>query len=83
MSLEWTPKTPRASFTDDNGHVHYKRFIRIKDGAKLYSVNVKTFRALAENAEAIYRINGTIILVNLDIFDEYLESYREMKGRRK
>lgn len=75
MSLEWTPKTPRSSFIDDFGHKHYKRYVKYKDGATLYSMGTTKFCQLAKEAKAVYKIDK-LCLVNLDIFDEYIESFR-------
>ena len=52
-----------------------KRFARYKDGAELYSMSIKTFTNLAKEAKAIYKINK-LVLVNLDLFDSFLEDYR-------
>ena len=35
---------------------------------------------LASDAEAIYRLDG-IVLINREIFDEYLEKFHEKKER--
>lgn len=53
-----------------------KKYVRYEEGAKLYSLGLHTFQQLAKEAGAIYRIKR-IVLVNLDIFDEYLEAFRE------
>lgn len=53
-----------------------KKFVRIPEGAQLYSIGVNTFRQLAIDAGAIYKIKR-IVLVNTEIIDEYLESFRE------
>ncbi|MEE1086463.1 MAG: DUF6462 family protein [Schaedlerella sp.] len=53
-----------------------KKFVRYDEGAKLYSMGLHTFQQLAKEAGAIYKIKR-IVLVNLDIFDEYLEAFKE------
>lgn len=53
-----------------------KKYVRYEEGAKLYSMGLHTFQQLAKEAGAIYRVKR-IVLINLDIFDEYLEAFRE------
>lgn len=52
-----------------------KKFVRYAEGAKLYSIGEALFAKLAMEAHAVYKINH-ICLVNTEIFEEYLESYR-------
>ena len=53
-----------------------KKFVRYDEGAQLYSMGLHTFQNLAKDAGAIYRVKR-VVLVNLDIIDEYLETFRE------
>ena len=53
-----------------------KKFVRYDEGAQLYSMGLHTFQNLAKDAKAVYRVKR-IVLVNLDIFDEYLEAFRD------
>ena len=53
-----------------------KKYVRYEEGAQLYSMGLHTFQQLAKEAGAIYRIK-IIVLVNLDILDEYMEAFRE------
>ena len=53
-----------------------KKFVRYKEGAKKYSLGLTKFQALAKEAKAVYKING-IALVNCEIFEQFLESFRE------
>jgi hypothetical protein len=53
-----------------------KKYVRYEEGAQLYSMGLHTFQQLAKEAGAIYRIKR-IVLVNLDILDEYMEAFRE------
>ena len=52
-----------------------KKFVRYEEGAMLYSMGVHTFQQLAKDARAILKIDR-MVLVDLDIFDEYLETFR-------
>ena len=52
-----------------------KRFVRYREGAELYSMSERKFMDLAKDAQATYKLNQ-VVLVNCDILDEYLESFR-------
>lgn len=52
-----------------------KRFVRYQESEELYSVGLHTFEQIAKEAGAIYKIRR-LVLVNLDIFDEYLDTFR-------
>lgn len=52
-----------------------KRFIRFKEGSELYSMSQPKFEQLARAAGATYKLNK-LVLVNIDVFEEYLESFR-------
>lgn len=54
---------------------NYKRFVRYTEGAEMYSMGISKFQELAKDAKACYKINR-LVLVNLDILDEYLETFR-------
>lgn len=53
-----------------------KKFVRYAEGAELYSIGLTKFRQLAKDAGAIYKIDK-LALVNTEIFERYLESFRE------
>ncbi len=52
-----------------------KRFVRYRDGSKLYSMSQSQFEKIAKEAKAVYKINK-MVLVNIEILDKYLELYR-------
>lgn len=52
-----------------------KRLVRYKEGAELYSMGLNKFQSLAKDAGAILKIDR-LVLVDLDVFDEYLETFR-------
>ena len=54
-----------------------KRLVRYKEGAKLYGMGVNKFQSLAKDAGAPYKLNR-MVLVDLDIFENYLETFREL-----
>lgn len=53
-----------------------RKYLRYKDAELVYSIQHKKLLELADRAGAIYRIDG-YVLINRDIFDEYLEQYRD------
>ena len=52
-----------------------KRFVRYPEGAEMYSMSLSKFQQLAKDAKACYKVNQ-LVLVNLDVLDEYLETFR-------
>lgn len=52
-----------------------KRFVRYPEGAEMYSMSLSKFQQIAKDAKACYKVNQ-LVLVNLDILDEYLETFR-------
>lgn len=51
-----------------------KRFVRYPEGAEMYSMSLSKFQQLAKDAKSCYKMNR-LVLVNLDILDEYLETF--------
>ena len=52
-----------------------KRFVRYKEGAMLYDLCQSTFERRAKEAGATYKI-GKVVLVDCEIFEKYLDSFR-------
>ena len=55
--------------------INKKRLVRYKEGAEMYSMGMNKFQSLAKDAGAILKIDR-MVLVDLDVFDQYLESFR-------
>ena len=53
-----------------------KKFVRYREGAEKYSIGLTKFQELAKEVGAVYKIDG-IALVNCEIFERFLESFRE------
>ena len=53
-----------------------RQFLRYKDAEIVYSMSHKMLLQHATAAGAIYRMESTV-LINRDIFDAYLERFRE------
>lgn len=57
-----------------------KKFVRIGEGSITYSIGHHRFIEMARAAGAVYKLGdsrGGTVLINLDIFDEYMEQFRE------
>lgn len=57
-----------------------KKFARIGEASIIYSIGRHRFIELARAAGATYKINGGTggtVLINLEIFDEYMEQFRQ------
>lgn len=55
---------------------HDKKYVRYKDGAQMYGMSERSFYDLVRDAEAIFR-RGNMVLVNLEILDNFMEYFRE------
>lgn len=53
-----------------------RKYLRYKDAEIVYSMTHKKLLELASKAGAIYRIDGYVLL-DRDIFDQYLEQFHE------
>lgn len=56
-----------------------RKFLRYQQAEIVYSLSHKKLMELAYDAGAIYRLDG-IVLINREIFDEYLEKFHEAKS---
>ena len=51
-----------------------KKFVSLNEGADLYSLGLHSFREIAKDAKAIYKIKRRV-LVNTEKVDEFLEAF--------
>ena len=65
----------RSEVKEENRKLR-RLFLRYKEAEIVYSIQHKKLLELAGKAGAIYRIDGTV-LINRDIFEDYLEQYHE------
>lgn len=56
-----------------------KEFLRYREAEVVYSIQHKKLIELADDAGALYRIDG-YVLINRAIFDEYLEQFHQPAG---
>lgn len=66
----------RGTNTVRETHENVKKFVRYNEGAEKYRLGVTKFRELAMEAHAVYKI-GKTALVNTEIFEKYLETFRQ------
>ena len=59
-----------------------RKFLRYKEAEIVYSIQHKKLLELADQAGALYRIDG-YVLIKRDIFDEYLERFRQEPTQKK
>lgn len=52
-----------------------KKWMRCKEGTEVYSIGRTKLTALAREAGALYKIDGTLLIDTIK-FDLYLESFR-------
>ena len=64
-----------------SGKVIEKKYVRLGEASVIYSIGRPRMIEMARAAGAVYKLgdgaSGTV-LVSLDIFDEYMEQFREM-----
>lgn len=53
-----------------------KKYVRMAEGAELYSVGIHTFEAWARDAKARRKVKG-VVLVNTEKIDAFLETFEE------
>lgn len=52
-----------------------KKFVRYKEGAKMYSMCQSKFERMAREAKTTYKLDK-LVLVNTELFEKYLETFR-------
>lgn len=53
-----------------------KKYVKYSEGAALYSMGKAAFMEMAKEAGAVYRY-GRSVWVNLEIFEEYFQRFRD------
>lgn len=56
--------------------VHEKKYVRYRDGAKMYSMCESEFNKLVHDAGAVYK-RHSMALVNLAVLDNFMEYFKE------
>ena len=58
-----------------------RKYVRIKEGAYIYNIGRHRFIEMARAAGAVYKLGdneGSRVLIRLDVFDEYMENFRQV-----
>ncbi len=55
------------------------KYVRYKEGAKMYSMCESEFNKLVHDADAVYKRNS-MALINLDVLDNFMEFFHVGKG---
>ena len=55
-----------------------KKYVNATEGSIIYSLGKTRFMAIARDAGAIYKV-GNSALVNIEVFEKYLERFHEYK----
>ena len=53
-----------------------KKFVNASEGSIMYGMGKTTFMTYAQKAEAIYKVGNTA-LVNTELFERYLQQFKE------
>ena len=59
--------------------VNRDKFVRCEEGEKMYYMDLSKFQQLEKDAKVCYKLNQ-LMLVNLEILDEYMEIFRITDG---
>ena len=78
MNLEQGDFFPEENLDEvrDKTRMLRRKYLKYKDAEIVYSLTHRKLLEMADEAGAIYRIDGTV-LINRDIFDEYLEQFHQ------
>lgn len=63
-----------------------RKYVRVAEGSIIYNIGQHRFIEMARAAGAVYKIGdsqGSTVLVRLDVFDEYMEQFRELPVEMK
>lgn len=63
-----------------NARLIQRKYVRVGEGSVIYNIGRHRFIEMARAAGAVYKIGdsqGSTVLVRLDVFDEYMEQFRE------
>lgn len=52
-----------------------KKYVRYKEGAKMYGMSLRKFQDVVKDADALYKV-GKMALVKVAVMDEYIETFK-------
>lgn len=67
----------RRTAIKEEARMFRRKFLTYEQAEVIYSISHRKIRDLAEAAGAVYRFNDVNVLINREIFDEFLERFRQ------
>ena len=67
----------RRTAIKEEARMFRRKFLTYEQAEVIYSISHRKIRDLAEVAGAVYRINEVHVLINREIFDDFLEKFRQ------
>ncbi len=67
----------RRTAIKEEARMFRRKFFTYEQGEIIYSMSHRKIRDIAEAAGAVYRVNDVSVLINKEIFDEFLEQFRQ------
>lgn len=67
----------RRTAIKEEARMFRRKFLTYEQAELIYSISHRKLRDLAGQAGAIYRVNDVSVLINREIFEEYLENFRQ------
>ncbi len=71
---------------ESTNKIVHKKYVRINEGSMIYSIGHHRFIEMARAAGAVYKIGeaqGCTVLINLELFDTYMERFHEKPQKMK
>lgn len=67
----------RRTAIKEEARMFRRKFITYEQAEVIYSISHRKLRNIAEKAGAVYRINDVSVLINKEIFDEFMEQFKQ------
>ena len=67
----------RRTAIKEEARMFRRKFLTYEQAEVIYSISHRKIRDLAEAAGAVYRFNDVNVLINREIFDDFLERFRQ------
>ena len=67
----------RRTAIKEESRMFRRKFLTYEQAEIIYSISHRKLRDISEAAGAVYRINDVHVLINKEIFEEYLEQFRQ------
>ena len=67
----------RRTAIKEEARMFRRKFLTYEQAEVIYSISHRKIRDLAEAAGAVYRINEVHVLINREIFDDFIEQFRQ------